>query len=101
VDSIFEEGKRVVESTNEKVKAASAIIEALRKDGILTTKPFTQPIDFVYFDLWHYYARTAKHGAFMGGQDFAQWHGSYPMLKHIVELQAMADEMRRNHERKK
>jgi hypothetical protein len=101
VDSIYEEGSRVVESTNEKVKAASAIIEGLRKDGILTTKPFTQPIDFVYFDLWHYYGRTAKHGAFMGGQDFAHWHGTYPMLKHMVELQAMADEMRRNHEHKK
>ena len=53
---------------------------ALRKDGLLTAPPFSQPIDFVYFDLWHYYGRTAKHGAFMGGADFVQWHGNYPML---------------------
>lgn len=48
----------------------------LRNDGVLTGDPFTQPIDFVYFDLWHYDGRTSKHGAFMGGADFIQWHGN-------------------------
>ena len=48
---------------------------------MLTTPPFSQPIDFVYFDLWHYDGRTSKHGAFMGGADFVQWHGNYPMLR--------------------
>ncbi len=51
----------------------------------------------MYFDLWHYYGRTTKHGAFMGGQDFAQWHGAYPMLKHSVEIKAQAEELRRAH----
>jgi len=101
VDRIFDEGEKAVESTNEKVKAATEVIDGLRKDGILTNKPFSQPIDFLYFDLWHYYGRTAKHGAFMGGQDFAHWHGTYPMLKHSVELKALAEEMRRNHDGKK
>jgi formate-dependent nitrite reductase cytochrome c552 subunit len=101
VDRVFEEGEKAVESTNEKVKAATEIMDALRKDGILTNKPFAEPIDFLFFDLWHYYGRTAKHGAFMGGQDFAHWHGTYPMLKHLVELKAMAEEMRRNHDGKK
>ena len=58
----------------------------LRKDGVLTGPPFSQPIDFVYFDLWHYDGRTSKHGAFMGGADFVQWHGNYPMLQKTVEL---------------
>ena len=38
------------------------------------------------FDFWHYYGRTAKHGAFMGGADFVQWHGNYELLLHQVEL---------------
>ena len=67
----------------------------------MTTPPFSQPIDFKYFDLWHYYGRTAKHGAFMGGQDFTQWHGAYPMLQHSVEIKAMAEEMRRAHGKSK
>jgi len=60
-------------------------------------KPFTTPIDFLYFDLWHYYGRTSKHGAFMGGADFVQWHGNYPMLQHTVEIRHAAEELRRQH----
>jgi hypothetical protein len=63
----------------------------------VTGPPFSNPIDFEYFDFWHYDGRTAKHGAFMGGADFVQWHGNYPMLKKTIELQAMADDLRRQH----
>lgn len=97
VDKIYEDAEKVVVSTNQQVKAVSAIVQGLRKDGLLTGPPFSHPLDFEYFDLWHYYGRTTKHGAFMGGQDFAQWHGAYPMLKHTVDIKAMAEEMRRNH----
>jgi len=97
VDKIYVEASKVVEGTNEKVKATSEIMTALRKDGTLGPKRFEKPIDFMYFDFWHYYGRTTKHGAFMGGQDFAQWHGAYPMLEHSVEIKAQAEELRRNH----
>jgi hypothetical protein len=97
VDRVYAEAEQVVATTNEKVQAASAIVDRLRADRILTTPPFSQPIDFVYFDLWHYDGRTSKHGAFMGGADFVQWHGNYPMLARTVQLRAMADELRRQH----
>jgi nitrate/TMAO reductase-like tetraheme cytochrome c subunit len=97
VERVYDEAEKAVVSTNEKVKAAREIYEKLRADKIITGPMFSNPIDFVYFDLWHYYGRTAKHGAFMGGQDFAQWHGNYPILEHTVELQAMAEELRRSH----
>jgi len=100
VERVYSEGDRVVETTNLKVKEARAIIERLRKEGLLSSKPFQTQIDFAYFDLWHYYGRTAKHGAFMGGADFVQWHGNYPLLKSTVELKAMAEEMRRHHAKK-
>jgi hypothetical protein len=51
--------------------------------------------------LWHYDGRTSKHGAFMGGADFVQWHGNYPMLQKTVELKTMAVELRREHGRAK
>jgi hypothetical protein len=76
---------------------AGEIMAGLRKDGVLTSAPFTQPIDFVYFDLWHYDGRTSKHGAFMGGADFVQWHGNYPMLARTVELKAKGEALRRQH----
>jgi hypothetical protein len=97
VDRLYDEAEKAVASTNEKVKAAKEIYESLRAEKVITGPMFSYPIDFTYFDLWHYYGRTAKHGAFMGGQDFAQWHGNYPILQHTVELKAQAEELRRSH----
>jgi hypothetical protein len=97
VERVYTEAELAVSNTNDKVKAAKEIYESLRADKVITGPPFSHPIDFVYFDLWHYYGRTAKHGAFMGGQDFAQWHGNYPILQHTVELKAQAEELRRRH----
>jgi hypothetical protein len=97
VERVYKDAEAVVRDTNKKVKAVKAIMDGLTKDGLLGKKPFTQPIDFAYFDLWHYYGRTAKHGAFMGGADYVQWHGNYPLLKHSVEIRKMAEELRRAH----
>jgi len=99
VGRVYADAERVVENTNDQVQQAADVMAALRKDGVLTGAPFTAPIDFLYFDLWHYDGRTSKHGAFMGGADFVQWHGNYPMLARTVELRAQADELRRRHGR--
>jgi hypothetical protein len=101
VERIYDEAEKAVASTNEKVKAAKETYESLRAEKVISGPPFSHPIDFLYFDLWHYYGRTAKHGAFMGGQDFAHWHGTYEILKHTVELKAQAEELRRSHARPK
>jgi len=97
IDRVYSQGGQVVQSTNRRVQAAQEIVNGLRKDGLLTGPPFSQPIDFVFFDLWHYDGRTSKHGAFMGGADFVQWHGNYPMLQKTVQLRAMEEELRRQH----
>ena len=72
----------------------------LRRDKLLTPAPFDEPIEFLYFDYWHYFGRTAKHGAFMGGADFVQWHGNYELLSKFVELRKMAGEIREAHAKK-
>ena len=100
-DRVYEQAEKVVQNTNQRVTAAKALVDSLRAEGVLNGAPFSQPIDFVYFDFWHYDGRTAKHGAFMGGADFVQWHGNYPMLRKTVELQAMAADLRRAHGVKK
>jgi hydroxylamine dehydrogenase len=101
IDRVYSQAEQVVQSTNQRVQAAQETMNGLRKDGALTGPAFSQPIDFVYFDLWHYDGRTSKHGAFMGGADFVQWHGNYPILQKTVELKAMAEELRRQHGRGK
>ena len=97
IDRVYTQADQVVASTNAKVQSAQAIMDGLHKDGILTGPPFSNHNDFTYFDLWHYDGRTSKHGAFMGGADFVQWHGNYGLLQKTVELQHDADELRRAH----
>jgi hypothetical protein len=96
IDRVYAEAEKVVANTNQQVQQASDLMSSLRSEGMLKGPPFSQPIDFVYFDLWHYDGRTSKHGAFMGGADFVQWHGNYPMLARTVELRAQAEELRRH-----
>jgi hydroxylamine dehydrogenase len=100
IDRFYKEAEEVVGSTNTLVKQADDIIKALRDEKLLTPDPFDEPIEFVYFDLWHYFGRTAKHGAFMGGADFVQWHGFYEMNAKIVELKKQAEELRAAHREK-
>ena len=97
IDRVYAQAEQVVQNTNQRVQQAKDLMTSLRKDGTLTGPPFSQPIDFVYFDLWHYDGRTSKHGAFMGGADFVQWHGNYPMMQRMVQLEAMAADLRRQH----
>lgn len=101
VENVYKIAEQVVDNTNQQVKEIQDIYLSLRQDGLIKGKQFSHPIDFQYFDLWHYYGRTIKHGAFMGGQDFAQWHGAYPMLKHAVEIKALAKELKEHHEKSK
>ena len=91
----YERAEKVVVQTNAKVREAQQVMEGLREEGLLTPEPFDEPIEFLYFDYWHYFGRTAKHGAFMGGADFVQWHGNYELLYQLVELKEQAEELRR------
>lgn len=94
VDAYYTRATDVLLATNDKVAQAKAIVDELRAEGLLTPEPFDEEIEFLYFDLWHYFGRTAKHGAFMGGADFVQWHGNYEILHHTVQLQRLAEELR-------
>ena len=93
-DLFYKEAEIVLGSTNEKVRAMAQEMKALYDEGVLTPEPFDEEIEFVYFDLWHYFGRTAKHGAFMGGADFVQWHGNYELLLKSVEMRELAQELR-------
>ncbi len=94
VEKFYQEAEGVVADTNKKIRAAAALMKSLREEGLLTETAFDEPIEFLYFDLWHYYGRTAKHGAFMGGADFVQWHGNYELLLKMTELEKIASELR-------
>ena len=93
VEKFYEKAEAVVESTNAKVKKVEDIMKRLRSKKLLTPEPFDETIEFLYFDIWHYFGRTAKHGAYMGGADYVQWHGNYELLLKTIELEEKAKEL--------
>ncbi len=95
IEKFYAQAETVVDSTNKLVTEAESIIDGLRADGLLTKAPFDEPIEYEYFNYWHYYGRTAKHGAFMGGADFVQWHGNYELQERLATLRADAEAIRR------
>jgi hydroxylamine dehydrogenase len=97
IDEFYTSAEAVVQATNDKVQAAEDVMNALRREGLVSATPFSEPIDFEEFDLWHYFGRTAKHGAFMGGADFVQWHGNYEILRLRVAIDAEAAKLRARH----
>lgn len=94
VDKFYNEAATVVQSTNKIITEADAIMKGLQAEGLLTPTPFDEPIEYEYFDMWHYFGRTAKHGAYMGGADFVQWHGFYELVHKLTEIRHHADELR-------
>jgi hypothetical protein len=95
VTRFYDRADITLQRTNEVVKESQAIMAALEKEGLAKAKGFDDPLQFLAFDLWHYYGRTAKHGAFMGGADFSQWHGNYELQLKLAELKSRASELRR------
>ena len=94
IDRFYAEAETVVKSTNDLIVQAKQVMDDLQADGLLTPEPFDEPIEYAYFDMWHYYGRTAKHGAFMGGADFVQWHGFYELVHKLAAIQEAARELR-------
>ncbi|MFN0006975.1 MAG: multiheme c-type cytochrome [Planctomycetota bacterium] len=63
---------------NEKfAKPGKAIIDALRKEGLITKSDFDEEIEWTWFYLWHHEGRRARHGAAMMAPDYTHWHGMY------------------------
>ena len=99
VDEFYQRAEAVIDSTNQRVRESQQLMKQLYDQKLLTSKPFDERIEFLAFDLWHYYGRTAKHGAFMGGADFVQWHGYYEMVNKIAEMRQIAEELQSQHGR--
>lgn len=43
---------------------------------------FSEPIDWIWFELWHHEGRRARHAAAMMAPDYTHWHGTYEIAKN-------------------
>ena len=93
VDSFYADADKGTEAINALVAQSDDIKGTLGDAGLLTDAPFDQTFDFVHFENWHHWGRTAKFGMWMQGADYTQWHGVYEMLSDLTEMQDMANKM--------
>jgi hypothetical protein len=93
IDEFYADADVGTEAINEMVLQGRAITDSLKGAGLLTSQPFDQTYDFVDFELWHHWGRTAKFGMWMQGADYTQWHGVYEMLSDLAELREMSTQM--------
>lgn len=94
VEEQYKMADSVTAYVNTKVEETAQIIQGLVNDKIISDKPFDTKISFDAFDLWHYYGRTAKFGAYMQGADYVQWHGIYPLLEQLQKIKEDAANLR-------
>lgn len=94
ITSFYAAADEATEAVNAWVRQSDEMVAPLQAQGLMTDEPFDEPIDFVYFELWHHWGRTTKFGAWMQGPDYTQWHGAYEVLSDLAELEEMvADEL--------
>jgi hydroxylamine dehydrogenase len=91
IETFYSDADALVGAVNDFVKLSDAMIQPLKDNNLLTATPFDEPIDYVHYELWHHWGRTAKFGAWMQGPDYTQWHGAYEILKALAELREMVD----------
>jgi hypothetical protein len=93
LDAFYADADAATEAVNDWVRQSDAILAPLKAAGLITAEPFDQPIDYVYFELWHHWGRTAKFGTWMQGPDYTQWHGAYELISDLAELRELAGEL--------
>jgi len=92
INDLYAAADAATEHVNGWVQQSDDLMAPLKEQGLLTPEQFDEPIDFTYFDLWHYWGRTTKFGMWMQGADYSQWHGAYPLLNTMEELRVMVNE---------
>ncbi|MEK7278579.1 MAG: multiheme c-type cytochrome [Chloroflexota bacterium] len=92
VQTFYADADAATEAVNAFIVQSNDIQTALKDQGLLTDAPFDEPFDFIHYETWHHYGRTAKFGVWMQGADYTQWHGAYEVVKGLAELRTLADE---------
>lgn len=92
IQSFYTAADTATQQVNTWVQESNDLVAPLQSQGLINTGNFDEPIDFTYFNLWHYWGRTTKFGVWMQGPDYSQWHGAYPLMETMAELREMINE---------
>ncbi len=89
IENFYTSADTATNQVNTWVQASNDLVAPLQKQNLINTGDYNEPIDFTYYDLWHFYGRTTKFGAWMQGADYSQWHGAYPLQETMATLREM------------
>jgi hydroxylamine dehydrogenase len=93
IEDFYKKADAAVAAVNAQVQSANTLMLDLQSKGLVSSKPFADPIQFTAFELWHHWGRTTKFGVWMQGPDYTQWHGAYEMLHAASDLQDQAKKL--------
>jgi len=93
IETFYADADAATGAVNDWVAESDEIKATLVAQDLLSPAPFDETFDFVHFNLWHHWGRTAKFGAWMQGADYVQWHGAYEVLHDLVHLEEIAAEL--------
>ncbi|MCI0587275.1 MAG: hypothetical protein L0323_10590 [Planctomycetes bacterium] len=86
VDGHFAQYDAAVELWNRRFgEPGLKIMEDLAAAGLLTPKPFDDPIEWTWYFLWHREGRQARMGSAMMGPGYAQWQGFAEVAEHFFD----------------
>jgi hypothetical protein len=75
-NSFMQQFDDVIELYNDKfAKPAQSIMQALYNEELLTPAAFDEPLEFIYWRLWHDEGTKARHGAAMMSPNLTWWEG--------------------------
>jgi len=92
ISAYYTNADAATEAVNGLIRQSDEVKQTLTSQKLLTDKPFDEAFDFIHYETWHHYGRTAKFGVWMQGADYTQWHGAYEVVKGIAELKEIAEE---------
>ena len=92
IDNLYTRADAATQQVIDWVQESNDLVAPLQEQGLINTANFDEPIDFTFFNLWHYWGRTTKFGVWMQGPDYSQWHGAYPLMETMAELREMVNE---------
>ncbi|SCX81536.1 multiheme c-type cytochrome [Desulfoluna spongiiphila] len=70
---------------------AVAMKEGLKAKGLLKDDPWKDGFQELMYYLWHHTGRRARHGAAMGGPDYAHWHGFFQIFQVYKDMEDLYD----------
>jgi len=69
---------------------ALALKKELAEKNLLKDNPWDDEFQKVLYHLWHHQGRRMRHGAAMGGPDYAHWHGVFELQQDLYKLKRIA-----------